>query len=119
MITAFVLSGGRSLGAVQVGMLQALTVRGIEPDLLVGTSTGALNAACVAAHGVSEASLDDLEAIWFRLRRRDVVPLQPDTGRWLDKGGPRLARPERFLSLHRHTFPMNPASTSCHGGQAA
>lgn len=77
MITAFVLSGGGSLGAVQVGMLQALTARGVEPDLLVGTSAGALNAAYVAGHGVSGASLDDLEAIWSSLRRRDVFPLQP------------------------------------------
>jgi NTE family protein len=44
MATAFVLSGGGSLGAVQVGMLQALAARGVEPDLLIGTSAGALNA---------------------------------------------------------------------------
>jgi hypothetical protein len=37
----------------------------------------------------------------------------------LDSGGPRLAHPERFLSLHRHTFAMNPATTPSHGGQAA
>jgi NTE family protein len=281
-------------------MLQALNARGVEPDLLVGTSAGALNAAYVAGHGVSGASLDYLEAIWSSLRRRDVFPLQPArlgaaavgrapslcpngalrrlisenlafdrledadipvhvvatdvgsgqevllsdgdpvdavlastaipavfpsmriagrdlidggvadnaavsqavtlgadvvyvlptgyacaldqppatplasalqaltllieqrlilevghfsehadirvlpplcplsvssadfrhgallveraraaTGRWLDQGGPRLAHPERFLSLHRHTFAMNRASTPCHGGQAA
>ena len=61
MATAFVLSGGGSLGAVQVGMLQALADRGIEPDLLVGTSVGALNAACVAGHGTSPAALDELQ----------------------------------------------------------
>jgi NTE family protein len=77
MVTAFVLSGGGSLGAVQVGMLQALTARGVAPDLLVGTSAGALNAAYVAGHGVSGAALDDLEAIWSSLQRRDVFPLQP------------------------------------------
>jgi NTE family protein len=77
MVTAFALSGGGSLGAVQVGMLQALTARGVEPDLLVGTSAGALNAAYVAGHGVSAASLDDLEAIWSSLRRREVFPLRP------------------------------------------
>ena len=47
MTTAFVLSGGGSLGAVQVGMLRALAERGIAPDLLVGTSAGALNAVFV------------------------------------------------------------------------
>jgi NTE family protein len=257
MVTAFVMSGGGSLGAVQVGMLQALTARGVAPDLLLGTSAGALNAVHVAGHGVSDASLDDLEAIWSGLRRRDVFPLQPArlaaaalgrapslcpddalrhlvrehvavfpsvriagrdlvdggvadntavsqavalgadivyvlptgyacaldrppttplasalqaltllieqrpilevghfahhadirvlpplcplsvssadfrhgarlvarsraaTGRWLDEGGPRLAHPERFLSLHRHTLTGNPVAAPCHGGQAA
>jgi NTE family protein len=38
---AFVLSGGGSLGAIQVGMLRALYERGIAPDLIVGTSAGA------------------------------------------------------------------------------
>src|SRR5437764_12968192 len=45
--TAFVLSGGASLGALQVGMLEALYERGIAPDFLVGNSVGALNAAFV------------------------------------------------------------------------
>ena len=58
-------------------MLQALTARGVEPDLLIGTSAGALNAAYVAGHGAREASLDALEAIWSGLRRRDVFPLEP------------------------------------------
>jgi NTE family protein len=74
--TAFVLSGGGSLGAVQVGMLQALAERGITPDLLVGTSAGALNAAFVAGHGTSPASLDLLAATWAALRRDDVFPLR-------------------------------------------
>jgi NTE family protein len=76
MTTAFVLSGGGSLGAVQVGMLRALGERGIAPDLLVGTSAGALNAVFVAAHGMSPASLDRLAAIWTALRRDDVFPLR-------------------------------------------
>jgi hypothetical protein len=53
MTTAFVLSGGGSLGAVQVGMLRALADQQVAPDLLVGTSVGALNAAFVAGHGVT------------------------------------------------------------------
>ena len=53
MTTAFVLSGGGSLGAVQVGMLQALTERQVNPDLLVGTSAGAVNAAFLAGHGTA------------------------------------------------------------------
>src|SRR5687768_2016671 len=77
MVTAFVLSGGGSLGAVQAGMLQALAARGVQPDLLIGTSAGALNAGYVAGHGLTGSSLDDLAAIWAGLRRRDVFPLQP------------------------------------------
>ena len=77
MTTAFVLSGGGSLGAVQVGMMQALAAAGITPDLLVGTSAGAINAAYVAGHGVGPPSLDGLEVIWSRLRRRDVFALRP------------------------------------------
>src|SRR6185437_1518512 len=77
MVTAFVLSGGGSLGAVQVGMLQALAARGVEPDLLIGTSAGALNAGFVAGHGTSAAALDELAAIWAGLRRRDLFPLLP------------------------------------------
>jgi len=77
MVTAFVLSGGGSLGAVQVGMLQALAARGVEPDLLIGTSAGALNAGFVAGHGTSASALDELAAIWAGLRRRDLFPLLP------------------------------------------
>jgi NTE family protein len=75
--TAFVLSGGGSLGAVQVGMLQALTAEGVEPDLLIGTSAGALNAGYLGGRGTGAAALDRLARIWSGLRRRDVFPLQP------------------------------------------
>jgi NTE family protein len=75
MTTAFVLSGGGSLGAVQVGMLKALAENRIEPDLLIGTSAGALNAAWVAAHGMSDESLDNLAAIWTGLRRTEIFPV--------------------------------------------
>ncbi len=47
--TAFVLGGGGVLGAVEVGMLRALFRAGIRPDLVVGTSIGAVNGALVAA----------------------------------------------------------------------
>ena len=77
MTTAFVLSGGGSLGAVQVGMLQALTERQVTPDLLVGTSVGAVNAAFLAGHGTDPAALGRLAHTWASVRRRDVFPLQP------------------------------------------
>jgi NTE family protein len=77
MTTAFVLSGGGSLGAVQVGMLQALADHGIAPDLLVGASAGALNAAFVAGNGFDDATLERLADVWRGLRRQDVFPFAP------------------------------------------
>lgn len=47
--TAFVLGGGGVLGAAEVGMLRALLEAGVQPDLVVGTSVGALNGAFLAA----------------------------------------------------------------------
>ena len=77
MTTAFVLTGGGSLGAVQVGMLQALVDRDVRPDLLVGTSVGALNAAFVAGRGFSAETVAELDAIWRLVRRVDVFPFEP------------------------------------------
>ncbi|MCA1783264.1 MAG: patatin-like phospholipase family protein [Intrasporangiaceae bacterium] len=72
---AFVLSGGASLGAAQVGMLRALREAAIEPDLLVGTSVGALNAAVCAADpgGCGER----LERRWLSMRGLQVFPVNP------------------------------------------
>jgi NTE family protein len=71
--TALVLAGGGSLGAVQVGMLKALTRLGVMPDFVVGASVGAINGTCFAVepdeHGVAR-----LERIWLRLRRADIFP---------------------------------------------
>jgi NTE family protein len=80
MSVAFVLSGGASLGAIQVGMLRALLERDVRPDLLVGTSVGAVNAAFVASHGASLQTVDELAALWDGLRRGQVFPLEPLTG---------------------------------------
>jgi NTE family protein len=75
--TAFVLSGGGSLGAVQVGMLQALADRRVRPDLLVGTSAGAVNALWVAHHCMTTDSLSMLGSVWEQLCRRDIFPVSP------------------------------------------
>ncbi len=72
----FVLTGGASLGAVQVGMLQALARRGIRPDFLIGSSAGALNAAFLAGKEWP-AGAAELERIWLGLSRRDVFPMGP------------------------------------------
>lgn len=79
MPVAFVLSGGGSLGAVQVGMMRAFAKRDIRPDLIVGTSVGALNGACIAGHeGI--AAVDRLATVWHSLRRDDVFPIGPIRG---------------------------------------
>jgi NTE family protein len=60
---AFVLGGGGVLGAVEVGMLRALFRAGYRPDVVIGTSIGAVNGALVAADP-SEASTDRLVRLW-------------------------------------------------------
>jgi NTE family protein len=72
--TAFVLAGGGSLGAAQVGMLRALLERGIHADLVVGSSVGAINAAYFAGHPTLDG-VARLETVWRSLKRRDVLPL--------------------------------------------
>lgn len=72
-VTAFVLAGGGSLGAIQVGMLRALTNFGVMPDFVVGSSVGAINAAYFAGLPTS-AGVAQLEAIWRALRRQEVFP---------------------------------------------
>lgn len=71
--TAFVLTGGGSLGAVQVGMLKALHAAGIVPDLVVGASVGAINAAYFAGAPDAEG-IARLERLWSGVRREDVFP---------------------------------------------
>src|SRR6267154_1669898 len=77
--TAFVLAGGGSLGAVQVGMLKALLRLGVVPDLVVGASVGAINGTCFALEP-DEQGLARLERIWLRLRRADVFPFSAASG---------------------------------------
>src|SRR4051812_8060294 len=77
---AFVLSGGASLGAVQAGMLRALYERGIAPDVIVGTSVGALNGAFIASRPQTVSTADALDEIWLELRRGQAFPLTPLPG---------------------------------------
>jgi NTE family protein len=73
---AFALSGGGNLGPLQAGTLLALLESGVEPDVLVGSSVGALNAAFLACRpGVSGAQT--LVHSWSTLRRKEAVQLNP------------------------------------------
>lgn len=73
MTTAFVLCGGGSLGAVEAGMLRALTEHGERADFVVGASAGAINGAYFAADP-TERGVAKLELIWRGLKRQHVFP---------------------------------------------
>jgi len=80
MRTAFVLSGGASLGAIQVGMLEALFERGVTPDLIVGTSAGAINGGFIASRDPTPETARALGEVWRGLRRGAIFPANPLTG---------------------------------------
>jgi NTE family protein len=86
-----VLSGGGNLGVSQVGMLRALIERGILPDVVVGTSVGALNGAVIASTPDIEG-VDRLTDLWCSLRTSEVFP------------GGKLARAWNVLSRDDHLF---------------
>src|SRR5947208_2673599 len=71
--TAFVLSGGGNHGSAQVGMLRALLERGISPDVVIGTSAGALNGSGVAADP-SLRGVEHLATVWSALRTEHIFP---------------------------------------------
>lgn len=110
MTTAFILWGGGSLGAVQVGMLQALAARGVRPDLIVGASVGALNAAYHAARPEPEA-VDELADLWLSVSGHDVYPLSVrEALRALTTELPfhPMRGTLRALGTLNYTFPFNP-----------
>ena len=76
MTVAFVFSGGASLGSIQAGMLQSLEEAGVVPDMVIGTSVGAINGAWVAGGGTAAELID----IWLGLRREDMFPFRPIHG---------------------------------------
>ncbi len=108
---AFVLSGGGSYGAVQVGMLQALTEAGIAPDLVVGSSVGALN-------GVRYASspgdaIEALSSLWREMGRVPVFGGRTRVGRswsatrrFLRRNTPSLCSPEPLRTLIDANMPI-------------
>jgi NTE family protein len=109
--TAFVLGGGGVLGAVEVGMLRALFEREINPDLILGTSVGALNGA-VVARDPSPVALDRLTELWrstsegghevYGDRRLRTVRRAVSTGTHIYSAGPLKKR--LALELGHVTF---------------
>jgi NTE family protein len=70
---AFVFSGGGSRGAMEAGGVKALYEAGIRPQIVVGSSAGAMNAAFLVTDP-SPGGVDRLCHIWRNLRNRDIVP---------------------------------------------
>jgi NTE family protein len=95
MTVAFVLSGAGNFGSLQVGALQVLLERGIRPDLLVGTSAGAMNATSFAM----DPSLDGIHRLaeHWRSAAHDAVSRRGD-----------LAIMWRLLTRHDSLMPNEP-----------
>jgi NTE family protein len=71
-----VLQGGGALGAYQAGVYQALCEGGIEPEWIIGTSIGAINASLIAGNPVS-ARLQKLEEFWRRMAYHPPLNIAP------------------------------------------
>ena len=89
----FVLGGGASRGAMQVGMLQALSEHGVFADVVTGTSVGALNGAVVALD--PRGAANRLSHVWPTVTREMVFP-----------GGP-VAQVRTLRKHHTHLFPSD------------
>jgi NTE family protein len=88
-----VLSGGGNLGALQVGMIRALVEHGIEPDLLVGCSVGAINGAGFADDPTPEG-IAHMEKVWRGLDGENLMP-----SGWLPNA---VALARRGEAIHDH-----------------
>jgi NTE family protein len=97
--TAFVLGGGGNLGAIQIGMLQALSARGIQPDVLVGASVGAVNAVGMALDPSPEG-IEHLRRTWLDPATGQVFSSGRLGGPWqLFRRGRSMVGNERLRSL--------------------
>ena len=67
-----VFQGGGALGAYQAGVYQAIHEAGIEPDWIIGTSIGAINASLIAGNK-PENRLHALEDFWQRMTRKSFL----------------------------------------------
>ena len=85
-----VLQGGGALGAYQVGVYQALHEAGIEPDWVIGTSIGAINASIIAGNQPAER-MSRLQAFWQSVEHgpfQQALGAMPLWGRWHPSGSP-------------------------------
>jgi NTE family protein len=75
---AFVLGGGGARGAMQVGALRALFEAGYQPDLLVGTSIGSVNAAGLAFWGTNQSGISALEQAYRKMEEGHLMDQRPE-----------------------------------------
>jgi NTE family protein len=61
-------------------MLHSLYERGVTPDVIVGTSAGAINGAFIASRPQTVETAEELASVWRGLRRGQVFPMNPLTG---------------------------------------
>ncbi|MGI9644068.1 MAG: patatin-like phospholipase family protein [Ilumatobacteraceae bacterium] len=103
--TAFVLGGGGQLGAHEVGMLQALVERGIQADVVVGTSIGAVNGALYAADPTAD-SVRLLAELWSSGGAKMIFGESlADSARLLAKSTTHLFRNDRFRAMLADAVP--------------
>ena len=105
-----VLQGGGALGAYQAGVYQALHEAGLEPDWVIGTSIGAINASLIAGNKPDQR-LAKLEAFWNRVGNNPALEIAasvPGVGRawsnWmiLTTGIPAFFKPNPWAFLGQH-----------------
>src|SRR5438067_4615053 len=106
--TAFVLSGGGNQGVSQVGMLRVLFERGIVPDVVIGTSAGALNGAGIC-YAPNLTGVAQLAAVWEQLRSDRVFPGGKIHRAWnVVRRGTHLFGSEGLEDIIQHSTPARP-----------
>jgi NTE family protein len=124
---AVVMSGGASLGAVQVGMLRALAEAEVAIALIVGTSVGAINGAWLAGDPTIEG-LARLSELWKGMRRQDILPLNPLHSLWAAAGRTSsltssarlrslIEQQVRFARLEHAAIPLHVVAVDVQSGQ--
>lgn len=126
-VTAFVLAGGGSRGAVQVGMLSELVARGIRADRVYGASVGAVNGAAYCGDP-TPTGMEELRRIWLSLSGEKIFPRRIAEGPWTyfqqrpavhSNAGLRRIVEEgvRFPRLEDATIPLEVVATSLTDGR--
>lgn len=114
--TAFVLAGGGSLGAMQVGMLAEILEAGEYPDFIVGVSAGAINGAFLA-HSISAGMLHKMATLWSQTSTREILGLSWHSLLGLIGLREHIANPKGLRALLRRELPyelLEHATTPLH-----